>query len=398
MFFEYLKLDKNDFKDFLFSKKFEIMEIPILDDYFSLDNQKETGCIISVHGVIHKLLGFVFTNFKKAQVAELITHFDRLYNMVNIDVPFEQGYATNTLTFVFKDNKVSVMIKDVLHAVIDETDTINLKMAGIHLMFKKSLKFGQFISVIEQKTEEYFKTTYNLDYTSDNLGNIQKITNIRYNLNAPHYSEFINKHYNQQDVAKHMDEHYAAVMLSSVMNQSKPLSLLVTEPTIDMSRKVNHNGKSYGIERVTFPISTFSKTEKLLDFILINAWSKKTMQMANALILYQMAMNNLSIKHLSVVMPTLITEKKSVDRFELFTVVAEADTYFNNRQSFKIMFGLNIQVQVKDGTAIVYDQTSKNLDEAYLHFIDYFKKRIIKKIPDKVINNDTFKLLGMINF
>lgn len=398
MFFEYLKLNKEDLKDFLISKKFEVMETPILDDYFSLDSQKETGCIISVYGVIHKLLGFVFTNFKKAQVAELITHFDRLYNMVNIDVPFDHGYATNALTFVFKDNKVSIMIKDVLHVVIDETDTINLKMAGIHLSFKNSLKFGPFISLIEQKTEEYFKTTYNLDYTSDNLGNIQKITNVRYNLNAPHYNEFINKHYNQQDVAKHMDEQYAAVMLSSVMNQSKPLSLLVTDPTIDMSRKVNHNGKSYGIERVTFPVSRLSKTEKLLDFILVNEWSKKTMQMVSALILYQVAMNNLPIKHLSVVMPTLLTDKKNLERFELLTVVSEADTYFNNRQSFKIMFGLNVQIQVKDGTAIVYDQTSKNLDEAYLHFIDYFKKRIIKKIPDKVINNDTFKLLGMINF
>lgn len=398
MFFEYLKLDKTDFKDFLVSKKFEIIETPILDDYFSLDNHKETGCIISVHGVIHKLLGFVFTNFKKAQVAELIAHFDRLYNMVNIDVPFDHGYATNTLTFVFKDNKFSIMIKDVLHAVIDETETINLKMAGINLTFKKSLKFGQFISLIEQKTEEYFKMTYNLDYTFDNLENVQKITNVRYNLNSPHYSEFINKHYNQQDVAKHMDEQYAAVMLSSVINQSKDLNLLVTEPTIDMSRKVNHNGKSYGIERVTFPVSKLIKTEKLLDFILVNEWSKKTMQMVSALILYQVAINNLLIKHLSVVMPSLLTEKKILERFELLTVVSEADTYFNNRQSFKIIFGLNIQIQVKDGTAIVYDQTSKNLDDAYVHFIEYFKKRIIKKIPDKMINNDTLKLLGMINF
>jgi hypothetical protein len=398
MFFEYLKLDKNDFKDFLVSKKFEIIETPILDDYFSLDNQKEKGCIISVHGVIHKLLGFVFTNFKKAQVAELITHFDRLYNMVNIDVPFDHGYATNTLAFVFKDNKVSVVIKDVLHAIIDETDMINLKMAGIHFTFKNSLKFGQFISLIEQKTEEYFKTTYNIEYTSDNLENIQKITNVRYNLNAPQYSEFINKRYNQQDVAKHMDEQYAAVMLSSVINQSKDLNLLVTEPTIDMSRKVNHNGKSYGIERVTFPVSKLIKTEKLLDFILVNEWSKKTMQMVSALILYQVAINNLLIKHLSVVMPSLLTEKKILERFELLTVVSETDTYFNNRQSFKIIFGLNIQIQVKDGTAIVYDQTSKNLDDAYVHFIEYFKKRIIKKIPDKMINNDTLKLLGMINF
>lgn len=398
MFFEYLKLDKEDFKDFLISKKFEVMEIPIFDDYFSFENQKETGYIVSVYGVIHKLLSFVFTNFKKAQVTDVISHFDHLYNMINTDVPFEQGYAKNTLTFVFKDNKVSVIIKDILHAVIDETDTINLKMIGIQLTFKKSLKFGQFISLIEQKTEECFKTMYNLDYTSDNLENIQKTTNIQYNLSAPHYRNFINKKYNQNAVAKHMDEHYAAVMLSSVINQSKSLSLLVTEPTIDMSRKVNHNGKSCGIERVTFPVISLNETEKLLDYMLINAWSKKTIQMVNALIFYQMAMNNLSINHISVVMPNLETEKKNLDRFEFFSVVAEADTYFNNRQSFKIIFGLNIQIQVRDATAIIYDETFKNIDDAYVHFIDYFRKSIIKKVPDKLITNDTLKLLGMINF
>lgn len=398
MFFEYLNLNKEDFKDFLISKKFEIMEIPILDDYFSFENQKETGYIISVHGIINKLLGFVFTNFKKSQVTDIITHFDHLCNMIHIDVPFEQGYANNTLTFVFKDNKVSVIVKDILHAVIDDTDTINLTMAGIHLTFKKSLKFGQFISLIAQKTEEYFKMTYNLDYTSDNFAIIQKSTHLQYNLNAPHYRDFINKKYSQNDVARHMDEHYAAVMLSSVINQSKPLNTLVTAPTIDMSRKVNHNGKSYGIERVTFPVSRLNKTAKLLDYILVNEWSKKTMQMMSALIFYQVAMNGLSIQHVSVVMPTLETEKKSLGRFELFTVVAEADTYFNNRQSFKIIFGLNIQIQVRDGSSIVYDETFKNLDEAYVHFIDYLKKRIIKRIPDKLINNDTLKLLNMINF
>lgn len=398
MFFEYLKLDRDDFKDFLISKKFEVMEMPLLDDYFSFENKSERGHIFSVNGMIYKLIGFVFTNFKKAQLTDLVSCFDKLYAVVDTNVAFENGTAKNTLTFVFQDNKVSIIIKDIFHAVIDDSDFFNFRLFGIDFNFQKSLKFGQFISLIENKTEDYFKMNYQLEYTKENLLNVRREIHNKYNLNAPNYRAYINQNYTQTKIANYMDEHYASIMLSSVINHMTSLSILVLEPTIDMSRKVNHDGKSYGIERVTFPVSSLNKTEKLLDHILMNDWSRKTLQIVNAMILYQSAMNNLTVKHISLIPPNIQSEKHSLEDFELLTVMADSDIYFDNRQSFKIIFGLNIKIQVKDGTSIVYDETFKNLDEAYVHFIDYFKKRIIKIIPDKLITNDTLKLLNMINF
>jgi hypothetical protein len=164
-----------------------------------------------------------------------------------------------------------------------------------------------------------------------------------------------------------------------------------------MSRKPSHDGKFLGHERITFPTKDLQKAEKLLDQLLVNEWSKHTLQMVNALILYQSAINGTTIKHFSVVMPKLYENKKNLSSFELFSLVSEADTYFDNRQSFKITFGLNVHIQVKDGTIIFYDEKFSSLNEAYVHFINYFKKRIMKKIPDSFINDDTFKLLAMIN-
>lgn len=398
MIFEHLTLDRDDFKDFLRSKKFDVIDVPIVDDYFSVGASTETGYIISANGSLDRVIGFVFSGLKKAQSATLVLHIDHIFAISHNVLPFYNEDDKVTVTFIFKDNKVCVMIKNLLHLVVDESDDIKLLITGLDLCFKKTLKFDKLIKMINIKTKEFFENTHQLPYTEENVDAVKKIVNTQYNLNAiKRYEQSINKGYDQVKVAQYMNEHYVGVMLSSVINSSKSLSLLVNEPTVDMSRKPSHDGKFLGHERITFPTKDLQKAEKLLDQLLVNEWSKHTLQMVNALILYQSAINGTIIKHFSVVMPKLYENKKNLSSFELFSLVSEADTYFDNRQSFKITFGLHVHIQVKDGTVIFYDEKFSSLNEAYVHFINYFKKRIMKKIPDSFINDDTFKLLAMIN-
>lgn len=398
MIFEHLTLDRDDFKDFLRSKKFDVIDVPIVDDYFSVGASTETGYIISANGSLDRVIGFVFSGLKKAQSATLVLHIDHIFAISHNVLPFYNEDDKVTVTFIFKDNKVCVMIKNLLHLVVDESDDIKLLITGLDLCFKKTLKFDKLIKMINIKTKEFFENTHQLHYTEENVDAVKKIVNTQYNLNAiKRYEQSINKGYDQVKVAQYMNEHYVGVMLSSVINSSKSLSLLVNEPTVDMSRKPSHDGKFLGHERITFPTKDLQKAEKLLDQLLVNEWSKHTLQMVNALILYQSAINGTTIKHFSVVMPKLYENKKNLSSFELFSLVSEADTYFDNRQSFKITFGLHVHIQVKDGTVIFYDEKFSSLNEAYVHFINYFKKRIMKKIPDSFINDDTFKLLAMIN-
>ena len=398
MIFEHLTLERDDFKDFLRSKKFDVIDIPIVDDYFSVGASKETGYIISANGSLDRVIGFVFSGLKKSQSATLVLHTDHIFAITQNVLPFYNEDDKVTVTFIFKDNKVCVMIKNLLHLVVDETDDIKLLITGLDLCFKKTLKFDKILKMINVKTKEFFENTHQLPYTEENIEIVKKSVNTQYNLNAiKRYEQSINKAYDQVKVAQYMNDHYVGVMLSSVINSGKSLSLLVNEPTVDMSRKPSHDGKFLGHERITFPTKDLQKTEKLLDQLLVNEWSKHTLQMVNALILYQSAINGTTIKHFSVVMPKLYESKKNLSSFELFSLVSESDTYFDNRQSFKITFGLNVHIQVKDGTIIFYDEKFSTLNEAYVHFINYFKKRIMKKIPDSFINDDTFKLLAMIN-
>lgn len=398
MIFEHLTLERDDFKDFLRSKKFDVIDIPIVDDYFSVGASKETGYIISANGSLDRVIGFVFSGLKKSQSATLVLHTDHIFAITQNVLPFYNEDDKVTVTFIFKDNKVCVMIKNLLHLVVDETDDIKLLITGLDLCFKKTLKFDKILKMINVKTKEFFENTHQLPYTEENIEIVKKSVNTQYNLNAiKRYEQSINKAYDQVKVAQYMNDHYVGVMLSSVINSGKSLSLLVNEPTVDMSRKPSHDGKFLGHERITFPTKDLQKTEKLLDQLLVNEWSKHTLQMVNALILYQSAINGTTIKHFSVVMPKLYESKKNLSSFELFSLVSESDTYFDNRQSFKITFGLNVHIQVKDGTVIFYDEKFSTLNEAYVHFINYFKKRIMKKIPNSFINDDTFKLLAMIN-
>lgn len=398
MIFEHLTLERDDFKDFLRSKKFDVIDIPIVDDYFSVGASKETGYIISANGSLDRVIGFVFSGLKKSQSATLVLHTDHIFAITQNVLPFYNEDDKVTVTFIFKDNKVCVMIKNLLHLVVDETDDIKLLITGLDLCFKKTLKFDKILKMINVKTKEFFENTHQLPYTEENIEIVKKSVNTQYNLNAiKRYEQSINKAYDQVKVAQYMNDHYVGVMLSSVINSGKSLSLLVNEPTVDMSRKPSHDGKFLGHERITFPTKDLQKTEKLLDQLLVNEWSKHTLQMVNALILYQSAINGTTIKHFSVVMPKLYESKKNLSSFELFSLVSESDTYFDNRQSFKITFGLNVHIQVKDGTIIFYDEKFSTLNEAYVHFINYFKKRIMKKIPNSFINDDTFKLLAMIN-
>lgn len=398
MIFEHLTLERDDFKDFLRSKKFDVIDIPIVDDYFSVGTSTETGYIISANGSLERVIGFVFSGLKKSQSETLVLHIDHIFDIAHNVLPFYNEDDKVTVTFIFKDNKVCVMIKNLLHLVVDETDDIKLLIIGLDLYFKKTLKFDKLLKMINIKTKEFFENAHQLPYTEENVVTVKRAVNTQYNLNAiKRYEQSINKGYDQVKVAQYMNEHYVGVMLSSVINSSKTLSLLVNEPTVDMSRKPSHDGKFLGHERITFPTKDLQKAEKLLDQLLVHEWSKHTLQMVNALILYQSAINGTTIKHFSVVMPKLYENKKNLSSFEFFSLVSEADTYFGNRQSFKITFGLHVHIQVKDGTVIFYDEKFSTLNEAYVHFINYFKKRIMKKIPDSFINDDTFKLLAMIN-
>jgi hypothetical protein len=406
MLFDHLKVNKADFKELLSSKHFKFNEIPIVDDYFSLDPVKEKGYIILVEHQLSSIIGLIFSSIKKSQSATIMPYIEDIVSVSDKNIPFSIPEKTHlffhnsdkvVVYFIFKDSKISVIIKDLLHIIIDDTDVVNLSISGFTLSFKDTLRFDKFLQLLHENNKAYFERNYDLPYTVENIANIKKIINTKYNINAVNYQDSVNKKYNQTKIAQHMNEHYVGVMLSSVVNNNISLSLLVTEPTVDMSRKLNSDGKFSGCERITFPVNNLNKAEKLFDHILINEWSKQTLQMVNAMILYQSAINGVTIKHVSVVMPKLYEDKKNLSSFELFNVVSEADVYFDNQQHFKIIFGLNIKIQVKDGIKIVYDHEFKTLDEAYVHFIDYFRKRIIKKIPSSDINNNTFKLLSMIN-
>jgi hypothetical protein len=395
MFFEHLKLEKEDFKDFLLSKKLDVIELPIREDYFSFSNTKQNGHFIIANGPIDKLLGFIFSNFTKPQFREMMANIEQLLSLANNEVSFEELYKNTTLTFVFQGEKVSMMIDKFLYIIINNTETVNLSLSGIEFSFKRNSKFVEFLSLIQQKTKELFESTYHLDYTVENASKIKALINTQYNLNAPKYNSAIDHKYDQNKVAQYMNDNYVGVMLSSVMNLNEPLKSLVVTPTVDMSRKVNNNGKFSGTERITFPVSFINKTETLLDHILINEWSNKTVEIINAMIAYQTAINNLDICHVSFFMPKLLDEKKNVERFELFSIVSDSESYGNNQQSFKIIFGVSIHIQVKDGTAVIYDSKFKSLDEAYNDFIDFFRKRVTKKLPNNKINNEILKLLDL---
>ena len=155
---------------------------------------------------------------------------------------------------------------------------------------------------------------------------------------------------------------------------------------VDKSRKIQNYGKFRGFEKVTFPIKDIKQMEGLLNHVIINDWSKHAMQLINAIQLYQSVMNNLDIKHVSINMPKLSESKKNMEYFELFSIIDDGICYNHNRHSFKIIFGLNIHIQIKDKSAI------------YIHFIEYFKQRILKKIPNHEINDTIFKLISMLNY
>lgn len=395
MFFEHLKLEKEDFKDFLVSKKLEVIELPIREDYFSFSNTKQNGHFIIANGPLDKLLGFIFSNFTKPQFREMMTNIEQLLSLANNEVSFDGLYKKTTLTFVFEGDKISIIIDKFLHIIIDDTDVINLSLSGIEFSFKRNSKFGDFLNLIQQKTQALFENTYNIDYTIENVSKIKALINAQYNLSSPKYKSAINQEYNQKEVAQYMDDNYVGVMLSSVMNSHEPLKSLVATPTVDMSRKINNDGKFSGTERITFPVNFIDETEKLLDHIVINEWSKKTVQMIKAMIAYQTAINNLDIYHVSFFMPKLLDEKKDIERFELFSIKSDSESYATNRQSFTITFGLNIHIQVKDGTAVIYNSKFKTLDDAYTDFIDFFRKKATKKSPNNTINSETLKLLNL---
>lgn len=395
MFFEHLKLEKEDFKDFLVSKELEVIELPIREDYFSFANNTQNGYFIIANGPLNKLLGFIFSNFTKAQFREVITNIELLLSFSNNKVSFDELYKKTTLTFVFEDNKISMIVDKFLHIIIDDTDVINLSLSGIEFSFKRNSKFGDFLNLIQQKTQALFENTYNIDYTIENASKIKALINAQYNLSSPKYKSAINQEYNQKEVAQYMNDNYVGVMLSSVMNSHEPLNSLVATPTVDMSRKINNDGKFLGTERITFPVNFIDGTEKLLDHIVINEWSKKTVQMIKTMITYQAAINNLDIYHVSFFMPKLLDEKKDIERFELFSIKSDSESYATNRQSFTITFGLNIHIQVKDGTVVIYNSKFKTLDDAYTDFIDFFRKKVTKKLPNNTINSETLKLLNL---
>jgi len=394
MLFEYTKLKKEDFKEFLQSKNFNTIDIPIVGDHAA--QKKEYT--ISVQSSIDNLIDLVFHPLKKDDTYNIYNHFNYLDSLIETETPFKERNQNTTLFFIFKSDTVSILIKDFFHISLNETDDIDFSLMSVCFDFKKSSSLEQFLLILVQKTKEYFKNTYNLDYTVDNLAHIRTIIHTKYNLNAPHYKSSINKKYNQGIMAQYMDKNYDKVMISSIINRAKTLSSMVKKPVVDLSIKAQHPNNSYGNERLLFPVAFIRHIEPLLNHIFLNDWSKKTIQLINALILYQSAINGLTINHFSIIMPSLEINKKSLENFELFKIVSESEFFFYNEQNFKIIFGLNIKIQVKNGPNIIYDHDFENLDQAYIHFIDYFSTVIINRIPSTtIINNDTFKILKMMN-
>lgn len=399
MLFEQLKLNRDDFKDFLQSKKFEITEVPIIDDYFSFNNQQEVGYIISINGTLNKIIGFIFCAFKKNQSEIISSKIEHIFSIMNNAIPYSNYDNKVTAIFVFKDEKVSVIIKNLLHIIVDSTDIVNMLVSDISFSFKSSIKFNKLSLIFDENTQLHFENFYKIPYTEENLKEIQMLNTVKYNLSAVRYQAALNHNYSQSTIAEYMSNNYVGVMLSSVVNRTQPLRLLVNQPTVDMSRKVNNDGKFFGQERITYPVKDNSKAEKLLDHILINEWSKNIIQLINILIFYQSTINNLKIEHFSINLPILNDRKKDLDNFELFNIVSAGVTNFASHENFKITFGRLVQLQVKDGNTVLYnyDQKFNNINEAYLHFLEYFKSRIVQKIPEQEINDNTFKLLAMLN-
>lgn len=399
MLFNHLFASRDDFRDFLRSKKFDVSEVPIIDDYFSFNNQQEVGYIISINGTLNKIIGFIFCAFKKNQSEIISSKIEHIFSIMNNAIPYSNYDNKVTAIFVFKDEKVSVIIKNLLHIIVDSTDIVNMLVSDISFSFKSSIKFNKLSLIFDENTQLHFENFYKIPYTEENLKEIQMLNTVKYNLSAVRYQAALNHNYSQSTIAEYMSNNYVGVMLSSVVNRTQPLRLLVNQPTVDMSRKVNNDGKFFGQERITYPVKDNSKAEKLLDHILINEWSKNIIQLINILILYQSTINNLKIEHFSINLPILNDRKKDLDNFELFNIVSAGVTNFASHENFKITFGRLVQLQVKDGNTVLYnyDQKFNNINEAYLHFLEYFKSRIVQKIPEQEINDNTFKLLAMLN-
>lgn len=395
--FEHLFVSRENFRDFLRFKKFEVSEVPIVEDYFTLTPTTEVGYIMSINGTIEKLMAIVFASSKKSQASTFVNYVDHIFSIYEPARSFVNDDDKVTLSFIFKDNKVSIRIKNLLHIIVDNSEIAQFSVAGLEFSFNHTFKFEKMLVIFNQQIKEYFESTYKLPYGDEYVKHVHKIINTQYNLNAVRYQDGLNKAYDERIIGKYMTDHYVGEMLSSVMNKSEPLAKLVTEPTVDKSRKIEHDGKFIGFEKVTFPMKDLKKTEGLLNHVIINQWSKHVIQLVNAMRLYQSSMNGLDIKHISINMPRLSDAKKHMEHFELFNIVDDGINYNHHRNSFKIIFGLNIQVQVKDDSAIIYDHKFDTLDEAYIHFINYFKQRVLKRIPDHVINDNTFKLISMLN-
>ena len=397
MLFEHLQKSKKNFKQLLLEKKFDSVEIPIVNDYFSTI-KNECGYLISFNATLNKIVSFLFLGIKKSQSATLTEYIEHLLSIFNESTTAVGRGEKFTVSFAFKDNKVSVFILNVLHIVVDDKNNVKFSISGLDFSLDRTMKIEKLIVLLNDKITHYFKQTHNIEYTKENIDLIQTIINTLYNLKAPHYREFLNKDYSQTNIAQYMNEHYDGIMLSSVMNRDKPLRTLLSKPTVDMSRKINNNGKFYGNERVTFPVKNLKHSEKLFDLLLVNDWSKNLLQLINAMILYQYTINGIIVNHFSLFLPTLGDEKKFLTHFDLFSVSSDSEIYFDNKQSFKIDFKLDIYVQVKDGRDVVYEHNFETLDKAYIHFIDYFKKRVIKQSPDGKISNMTMQLLSILNF
>ena len=397
MLFEHLKESKKNFKKILLEKKFDSIEIPITNDYFS-PIKNEDSYLISFNAPLKKIISFLFIGVKKSKADTMTDYIDHLLSIFNDSTIADSNSDKSTVSFAFKDNKVSVFILNVLQFVVDDTNNVKFTVSGLDFFFDRTMKIDQILILLNDKIAEYFKKTYNLEYTNDNVDTIQTTINTLYNLKAPHYREFMNKDYSQSAIAQHINEHYDGIMLSSVMISDRPLLTSLTKRTVDMSRKINNNGKFHGNERVTFPVKDLKQSEKIFDLLLVNQWSKKVLQLISAMILYQNTNNGLIVNHFSLFLPTLGVEKMNFSHFNFFSISSDSDIYFDNKQSFKINFELDINVQVKDGRTLVYNHNFNTLDEAYVHFINYFKNRVIMQSPDGQINNMTMQLLSILNF
>ena len=271
MLFEHLKESKKNFKKILLEKKFDSIEIPITNDYFS-PIKNEDSYLISFNAPLKKIISFLFIGVKKSKADTLTDYIDHLLSIFNDSTIADSNSDKFTVSFAFKDNKVSVFILNVLQFVVDDTNNVKFTVSGLDFFFDRTMKIDQILILLNDKIAEYFKKTYNLEYTNDNVDTIQTTINTLYNLKAPHYREFMNKDYSQSAIAQHINEHYDGIMLSSVMNRDRPLRTLLTKPTVDMSRKINNNGKFHGNERVTFPVKDLKQSEKIFDLLLVNKW------------------------------------------------------------------------------------------------------------------------------